>query len=94
MCETLASFSISVLKGMGVYTPTIQSLRAEQKFMVETVGTPFVKERYFIPASKSILASADPKDIVLTFVTLFVVVATKAGLTVFWSCIVAAALAT
>jgi hypothetical protein len=69
-------------------------VRREQKFIVETVGMPDVKERYFIPASKSIFASADAKDIVLTLVTLFVVLATNAGLAVFWSCIVAAALAT
>ena len=54
-------------------------MRSEQNFIVETVGIPFVNDRYFMPASKSILASADVKLIVLTLVTAFVVVATKSG---------------
>lgn len=69
-------------------------MRSAQKFIVETVGVPDAKERYFIPASKSILASIDAKDIVLTFIILFVVVATKAGLAALTASTVAAAFAT
>ena len=69
-------------------------MRRAQKFIVERVGTPDVKERYFIPASKSIFDSAVENVRVLTLILLFVVVATKAGLAAFTACTVAAAFAT
>lgn len=62
--------------------------------MVDTVGVPVVYDRYFIPASKSILASADVNDTVPTLVTELVVVATKVGLAAFTACTVAAAFVT
>lgn len=62
--------------------------------MVDTVGIPFVKDKYFIPASKSILASVDAKLIVLTLIILLVVVATKLGLAAFTASTVAAAFMT
>jgi len=62
--------------------------------MVDTVGIPVVKERYFIPASKSILASVDENVSVLTLIILFVVVATKVGRAVVMASTVAAALVT
>jgi len=62
--------------------------------MVDTVGIPFVNDRYFIPASKSIFASADVNDKVLTLICVLVVVATKLGRTAATDSTVAAALAT
>ena len=69
-------------------------MRSAQKFIVDKVGTPVLKERYFIPASKSILASVDVNVSVLTLIILFVVVATKVGRAVAMASTVAAALVT
>jgi len=69
-------------------------VRSEQKFIVDKVGTPDAKERYFMPASKSILDSAVENVRVLTLIILFVVVATKAGLAALTACTVAAAFVT
>lgn len=62
--------------------------------MVDTVGVPFVKDRYFIPASKSIFAVADVKDNVLTLICVLVVLATNVGLIEATASTVAAALVT
>jgi len=62
--------------------------------MVDTVGIPFVKDKYFIPASKSILASVDAKDKVLTLIKWLTGGAKNAGRTVFTLCTVAAAFVT
>jgi hypothetical protein len=62
--------------------------------MVDTVGIPFVKDRYLIPASKSILASVDGKVMVLTLMIVLFVFATKLGFVVLTACTFAAALVT